>query len=100
MNQHIHHVEIKAWADGAEIEYFDPWSETWMPASTPSWNTKIKYRVKPQPEVVRYKRYLHRNAAGPRMGAHMGTHNEGDDNPETWSGFIRWIDTDWQEEVV
>lgn len=24
MNQHVHHVELKAWADGAEIEH---WSE-------------------------------------------------------------------------
>lgn len=57
--------EIKAWADGAEIEYTfllrapDEWSE-WRATPSPSWETAttIQYRIKPEkkPDVVGYMR--------------------------------------------
>ena len=60
MKQHKWHKEIKAWADGAEIEYRirkpnEPWSD-WDLVIEPTWhlNTwqEIEYRIKPQPKEM------------------------------------------------
>ena len=58
MKPHKHAKEIKAWADGAEIEYFDiHWAE-WRLASSPAWDENTEYRIKqqpqPKPDVVLY----------------------------------------------
>lgn len=46
---HIHCKEIKAWADGAIIQYYSTLLEGWTGAfnNTPAWNINCKYRVKP-----------------------------------------------------
>ena len=53
---HIHSEIIKAWADGAEIEYLSHIAEDWWPTDNPEWNKRVEYRVKPvpQPNVVRW----------------------------------------------
>jgi hypothetical protein len=56
--QHKWHKEIKAWADGAEIEEFD-WEVTgkdgWYVTELPEWNNaRYKYRIKPQPKEPQY----------------------------------------------
>jgi hypothetical protein len=56
-NKHVHADLIKAWADGAQIQVYLERSEVWIDASPPSWDTKFKYRVKPQPVVK--KAYMH-----------------------------------------
>ena len=53
MKPHKWHKEIKAWADGAEIEvkwFEDKGSDRWHKAENPDWNTTdSEYRIKPQP---------------------------------------------------
>lgn len=49
---HKHAELIKAWADGAEIEFFDRCSERWLPASNLSWGEFFQYRIKPEPKYV------------------------------------------------
>ena len=56
--KHKWHKEIKAWADGAEIEEFD-WEVTgkdgWNVTESPEWNNaRYKYRIKPQPKEPQY----------------------------------------------
>lgn len=46
-NTRPHAELIKAWADGAEIEYRCPDMECWYPAKTPTWDPKTEYRIKP-----------------------------------------------------
>lgn len=54
MAQHKWHKEIKAWADGAEIE-FQASSGNWLPAKKPAWNSNdYEYRIKPQPIEPQY----------------------------------------------
>ena len=56
MAKHKHHNEIIAWANGAEIEYFDaPWCE-WRPETDFLWEDNVQFRVKPEPkpDVVRF----------------------------------------------
>lgn len=54
---HVHAEIIKAWADGAEIQFhtggkFGTWDDT----TNPIWNPQFKYRIKPEPkpDVVLY----------------------------------------------
>jgi hypothetical protein len=44
--------EIHAWADGAEIQYYEPMGNQWLPAEMPSWYEHIEYRIKPDPLAI------------------------------------------------
>lgn len=73
MAQHKWHKEIKAWADGAEIEarnregYNNPNAEFahWWTIKDPRWETHndIEYRIKPQPVEPQYL-YVYKNKKG------------------------------------
>jgi hypothetical protein len=54
MAQHKWHKEIKAWADGAEIEHFS--NGNWIDCANnkPSWWEDTTYRIKPQPKEPQY----------------------------------------------
>lgn len=60
MNKPHKHAElIKAWADGAQIEYEAPYSDfdarmrtgktKWCPIDHPTWCLTKRYRIKPEP---------------------------------------------------
>lgn len=50
MNKPHKHAElIKAWADGAEIEYYAGVSNKWIRVDSPFWDENIEYRIKPTP---------------------------------------------------
>ena len=58
---HKHAALIKAWADGAEIEYSVD-SRYWEPASGPLWDRNTQYRIKPVPtpaDVIRAHVEIH-----------------------------------------
>lgn len=46
-----HAALIRAWADGAEIEWSDSYHDgSWYPADPPKWHTSEEYRIKPEPK--------------------------------------------------
>jgi len=51
--KHKCHKEIKAWADGAEIQFFSA-GYGWMDAGMPEWLEEFEYRIKPQPKKPQY----------------------------------------------
>jgi hypothetical protein len=55
---HKHAELIKAWADGAEIEYYSPSQDKWIICvnNRPQWHEDMAYRVKPtpKPDVVKW----------------------------------------------
>ena len=51
---HKYAALIKAWADGAEIEFLPSGSSVWWPYTSPCWDWDGNYRIKPKPDVVRY----------------------------------------------
>jgi hypothetical protein len=53
MAQHKWHKEIKAWADGAEIEAQDKNGRWYEVKGTPFWDG-FAYRIKPQPKEPQY----------------------------------------------
>lgn len=44
---HKHAEIIKAWADGYEIEAYNPERDSWISVLEPGWFPDIEYRVKP-----------------------------------------------------
>lgn len=55
MAQHKWHKEIKAWADGAEIEQKGNFMCGWSAVSSPNWESDLCiYRIKPQPKEPQY----------------------------------------------
>jgi hypothetical protein len=48
MKPHKHKDLIIAWANGAEIEYFDFVAKEWRVTSSPWWEESSIYRVKPR----------------------------------------------------
>jgi len=48
--KHKHAELIKAWADGAEIEYYSLSLENWKITKCPSWDIHTDYRIKPEPK--------------------------------------------------
>lgn len=45
---HVHAELIHAWADGAEIEYYNSYVNEWLDAERPSWDPSAQYRIKPE----------------------------------------------------
>lgn len=64
MKPHKHAELIKAWADGALIEYWSKTTKQWtdVEAVNPYWRETTEYRIKPepQPDVV-FKSCVHWN---------------------------------------
>ena len=64
MKQHKWHKEIKAWADGAEIEYRDITNfdyATWKDILVLKWDDSGEFRIKPQPKEKQYL-YLYKES--------------------------------------
>ena len=58
---HKHEAIIKAWAEGYEIEAFNPEWGQWVTVPEPGWFNDIEYRVKPgviEPRMPKYDEYV------------------------------------------
>jgi hypothetical protein len=55
MKPHIHAEVIKAWADGAAIEFRLDSSHAWNQTIEPTWYVGSEYRVKPVPVMAWYR---------------------------------------------
>lgn len=99
--QHRHAAVIKAWADGATIQYKSMIDGRWTDTTDnrPAWYEGSEYRVKPEPikteAFVRW--WWDKNMKRPRaehahdhksMKARQGT-------IEAWGGFGGWL-SDWE----
>lgn len=72
---HVHAEVIKAWADGAEIEWRCEDTHNWTSTDKPSWNKYTQYRVKPQP-VVKYHGIMQGTDGHEHMNHNTGYHAE------------------------
>ena len=55
MAQHKWHKEIKAWADGEEIEWDFESLGDWQSTDEPQWHDpRLNFRIKPQPKEPQY----------------------------------------------
>ena len=71
----VHTEVIKAWADGAEIEYRHEDCHMWRVADSPTWDLYNRYRVKPEP-VVKYHGIMQGVNGWEDMNHTTGYHSE------------------------
>ena len=66
MTQHKWHKEIKAWADGAEIERRRYGDKDWENCENPNWLNPYshEFRIKPQPKEPQYLYMYDENRMG------------------------------------
>jgi hypothetical protein len=99
---HVHAELIKAWADGANIQICQ--MDSWYDVSTPSWDSGLIYRTKPEPiKTERYRRWVSKISKGGSFEYCLRTicfGNYGVDTLHCQAYFVRWIDTEWQEGIV
>ena len=52
---HKWHKEIKAWADGAIIQWYDEHTKVWKDCdnNSPIWHILLKYRIKPESKQIK-----------------------------------------------
>ena len=53
MARHKHADLIKAWADGAKIEYWSDCEECWIYVFSPLWGEDEEYRIKPKLSYIK-----------------------------------------------
>lgn len=83
---------IKAWADGAEIQYLCQTTDQWIDTSGPMWSPMTNYRIKPQ--TIKYRVALFLNMSSSTF--YTSTAEGEDNNWEKLPAFVRWL-TDWVE---
>jgi hypothetical protein len=93
---HKHAELIKAWADGATIEYREGEMYQWATVKKPSWRECTQYRIKPQPVIVkkytfydRIERYITNGEDLNKMVAQFWY-----DKPDPNGGMLEWTFTD------
>ena len=58
MNKPHKHCElIKAWVNGATIEFFHPETRKWVVDHMPTWSLIVIYRIKPEPKKMYVRLY-------------------------------------------
>ena len=88
MNKPHKHAEfIKAWADGAEIEFRQEECHAWKKVDSPSWSLYNQYRVKPE-LVVKYHGIMQGTDGYERMNYNTGYHSE--------LSHVRYPDSKWK----
>jgi hypothetical protein len=93
---------MQAYANGEDVEFRDPLGRQWFTFGSDYFNfAEFDYRIKPVvKKSVGYRKYLRALDAN----EYVYLYHEG--NPlsiaaiERIDGFIRWIDTDWQYEII
>jgi hypothetical protein len=81
--------EIKAWADGAEIEQKHTYQDEWRPVITPNWSQSLEFRIKPQPKEPQYL-YFFKDNLGATFARTSTCSNRGD----SYIGKIKLEDED------
>lgn len=100
MTPHKHAALIKAWADGAVIQARFPGIEEWKDID-PTWSLHIEYRIKPEPVMVKYRRYVAKTLGGKlRVFTYCDGACHSIESVERQIGFAKWIDHDWITEEV
>ena len=103
---HKHAEQIKAWADGAEIQYKTAWAPNtlciWRDCiNDPQWGDYTEYRIKPK--TIKYRNFLWKSMDRVYLDKAVVcvvSYEEDLLQPrEKWNSFVKWLG-DWQEVEV
>lgn len=98
VSKHKWHKEIKAWADGAEIEQHDGFMGNWWTEMNPSWwNIEAKFRIKNKHQALID---AHKEGAEIQY-LHKSLYGSSDNNDNNWrdctNNYPRWdLDTEYR----
>jgi hypothetical protein len=96
MPKHVYCDLIKAWADGAEIQYSELSINEWRDIKNPNWNIDVEFRIKPKPKIIKYRNFLWQCQSNRSINIQVSTEENNRIDPrERWNGFIKWLG-DWQ----
>ncbi len=93
---------MQAYANGEDVEFRDLRSGHWLTFGSDYFNfAEFDYRIKPVvKKSVGYRRYLRVFDNKEYIYFHHENSSISDAHLETIKGFIRWIDTEWQYDIV
>ena len=97
---HVHAAVIKAWADGAQIQYKMEDSSHWRDFGdliSPSWSEKNYYRVKPETKTFRVALLMACSPPRPTPVAILDSKQEAYYREE--GQFIKWLTEPIEYEV-
>lgn len=95
MNKPHKHCElIKAWADGAVIEWFYPVSRKWHIIHAPTWHKNDLYRIKPEPKKVYVRLWM--NSMCLISSLHTKDKSKLSDNDYNW--VSDWVEVELYSE--
>lgn len=85
---------IKKWADGAEVQWYDPINKEWLYVDCPGFYDEETYRIKP--EIIRIAlHYNSNNQAVPIMWSKACIFAE----IEKYDTFIQWLTEEIEYEM-
>jgi hypothetical protein len=91
---------LTAFAEGKELQ-FRINGGSWYPChQSPDLEADgpiVEYREKPKPVFVHYRNYLISSLSRPVV---YSVNKNAEADPTKYSGFVRWLDDDWQEVEV
>lgn len=91
--KHIHHDVIIEWAKGATIQYYDIYFHDWRDVSNnwPTFDPKIRFRVKPNPVTKWYRVALFKWSDGAYTFSVASNQESMEEFYSKHKNFIRWI---------
>ncbi len=93
---HVHSKLIKAWADGAKIQFYCEGFGTWEDILEPSWCRDTKYRIKPCRTKFKVALFKSLVTGGVMASTHFHYFNK----VEKASTFICWVHEGYTEDYV
>jgi len=95
---HPHKDLIIEWAYGAKIQYKMPTGK-WVDSTcdTITWSVNKEYRIKPEPIILQYRKYLtvYNDYMDKRTEYGIAIAIDPSYNVEKESHFVKWLDDDW-----
>jgi len=95
---HPHKDLIIAWANGAKIQRKNVLTEEWTDAAnSPLWSPDTEYRIKPEPIILQYRKYLtvYNYYVNKRTVYEIVIATDPSYNVEKEPNFVKWLDDDW-----
>jgi len=95
MNKPHKHCElIKAWADGATIEFFHPETRKWVVDHMPTWSLIVIYRIKLEPEKRHVRLWM--NSRG--LISSISTKNKSNISDLDYNWVSDWVEIELYSE--
>lgn len=94
---------MQAYLDGKQIQWKHKnlTDNVWFTVVDPTFSfAYYDYRIKPEPVIIKYRRYIFKDQYGFCIFNHTENEDELPEDVEAYFGFYEWIDSDWITEEI